>query len=776
MDVAIAGRPLQLTGELRNRLQLKERAEEMERDNEAQIRMAMAGGGTGGAQADLVALVLGLVRSSRWRLRSSRARRADDELIDLGRAECTVAADKEMIVRTIRGDEPAIVSLIARLIRGVVCDVPCDEASWPMQSDAMDLHHVDLRQPTTLLEFAAWLDRRPAVQQLTLPHEELSLDGCAILRRALEEDMLPQLRELHLAGDGKDEGKRAALPPASDVAVSWQVAPTTRTRRASSDAAISTLALLGYDPEQARAAVALAKPTTPVLAEPLRLAEGLALLTLRDTEGRKAGGMGSSHLAVVGEAGATPVLGGGPVQITYDTISQAVLSWSPPRAERDASVLHDAAVLRGAAQRVRELRGAREEARRGREEAVRTCADVLPELSRALDTVTVADVRGLKTLVSGEDQAGGAALQALDAVAEWLATPGSVEGLLRDALSRDGCVAPLRYAVGQWLMARVDGEGGDGAEGAQWVEAEVVGSGDEHALVWTRDGEQARSLLALHPWNHAPRELPLADFEEARQRYSQTLRGQHASIVDALSGRRLDVLEQLVPIPVTAATSAEQPLGGRRDGGGLDTALHGARASLESLGRGSASVAVVCCFLLTAGPAGGKSSMMSQLVVKALARGGGMVPILIRVQQLQKRLLEEEDAFAGSWNWVDAFLRLKHGESSALYRMLRQAMMARRALLLIDGIDEGGKARERIERHLAEVLAPQGHVLLATSRPAGIDETRYAGFHDSALGPLGRARQQALEQRLGAQRAAALLPYLREHMPVEGGERITTTP
>ena len=39
--------------------------------------------------------------------------------------------------------------------------------------------------------------------------------------------------------------------------------------------------------------------------------------------------------------------------------------------------------------------------------------------------------------------------------------------------------------------------------------------------------------------------------------------------------------------------------------------------------------------------------------------------------------------------------------------MLRQAMMARRALLLIDGLDEGGRKRAEIERHVAEVLAPQ---------------------------------------------------------------------
>ena len=60
--------------------------------------------------------------------------------------------------------------------------------------------------------------------------------------------------------------------------------------------------------------------------------------------------------------------------------------------------------------------------------------------------------------------------------------------------------------------------------------------------------------------------------------------------------------------------------------------------------------------------------------------------------------------------------------------MARQAMLARRAVLLLDGLDEGGEERDAIERHVVEVLAPQGHVLLCTSRPDGVKEERYAGF------------------------------------------------
>jgi hypothetical protein len=39
--------------------------------------------------------------------------------------------------------------------------------------------------------------------------------------------------------------------------------------------------------------------------------------------------------------------------------------------------------------------------------------------------------------------------------------------------------------------------------------------------------------------------------------------------------------------------------------------------------------------------------------------------------------------------------------------------MARRGLLLLDGLDEGGVLREQVERHVKQVLAPQGHVVVS---------------------------------------------------------------
>ena len=161
-----------------------------------------------------------------------------------------------------------------------------------------------------------------------------------------------------------------------------------------------------------------------------------------------------------------------------------------------------------------------------------------------------------------------------------------------------------------------------------------------------------------------------------------------------------------------------------------------------------------------------------------------MVPILIKVQELQRHLLNESNRtiFERSWNWVDAFLQCVHGAGSDLYCMLRQALMARRALVLLDGIDEGGKARDKIERHVTEVLAPQGHIMLVTSRPAGLDEGRFRqDFVLVKLEPLSEKQQQeVIARRLGQSDHLELLNYLRNpnRVPLddETQQRVTGNP
>ena len=82
---------------------------------------------------------------------------------------------------------------------------------------------------------------------------------------------------------------------------------------------------------------------------------------------------------------------------------------------------------------------------------------------------------------------------------------------------------------------------------------------------------------------------------------------------------------------------------------------------------------------------------------------GALVPILIPVERLRQGLLEHEAAFAAAPNWVAAYLSLTCA-APVHYAMLHKAMERRSALLLLDGLDEAGAERARLERHVAEVL------------------------------------------------------------------------
>ena len=329
-----------------------------------------------------------------------------------------------------------------------------------------------------------------------------------------------------------------------------------------------------------------------------------------------------------------------------------------------------------------------------------------------------------------------------------------------------------------------------------------------------RDSMQKMYEADLSPWNHAPCQLEEADCRALSRRYLQTLRAKHASIFDALSGKRLDVFDQTVPIEVATANGAPpgtvDSLGDIKDVAGLYAFL---QRSYEQRVRHSIADSKAC-ILLTGPPAAGKTCLMSQLIMHSLGReqkakptraepdsarskdaikSSGVAsadpsrtytlfPVLIKVQELQRLLLIKDNShiFAGAWNWIDAYLRCKHGATDETYLMMRQTLMARRAMILLDGIDEGGKMREQIERHVTEVLAPQGHVMLVTSRPAGLDESAFdTYFHRLQMKPLREDQQQTvIKQRVDKEHIGMLWTYVREKVPLdtETGQRITGNP
>ena len=205
------------------------------------------------------------------------------------------------------------------------------------------------------------------------------------------------------------------------------------------------------------------------------------------------------------------------------------------------------------------------------------------------------------------------------------------------------------------------------------MEQPPASSTGEHRL--SLDSQESVQLR-LHPWNHAPRQLASGAFEEIRARHSRTLQVQHASIVDALSGRPLDVFGQLVPIQVVSTDEApDETLSKVTNVGGLYEWLcerHAERCNENASHRltcpspypkggkmevrhksGSSTMVQLpegvkagesfaytrsSCVLLTAPPAGGKTCLMSQLVMHA-RESAQLVPILVKVQQLQVRAM-----------------------------------------------------------------------------------------------------------------------------------------
>mgnify|MGYP000894950872 FL=1 len=521
-------------------------------------------------------------------------------------------------------------------------------------------------------------------------------------------------------------------------------------------------------------------------AAPLRLAEGQPLLLL-SWQGSGAGG--GPRFGVVDATGgrvAAAVFGGDELELAYDRCSQAVLPWRPPAAGWDAAFIGDAHSLRDLAEPARRLA---EDARRlesalsiesesalraigvrareiahsavqcesiahtAREagDAVRSCVDAaVAEAAELFKGQTRGDLTQLEAAL-GKVQLEAAlgkvrvAIGVVRAAVERL----QPEAMVTTALRSSGASGARRYAAGQPLTVRTAGG---------WRDADVATAGADglcHGLTFLEGSGEPPATLTLHPWNHAPRELPHAAYEALSGWWTRELRKQHTQIFDALSGNPLDALQQCVAIEVMG----DADLAGVRDVRSLSDWLHSLHAS-RSLGE---AITAPGAALLTAPPAAGKTTLISQAVVLALDRAE-LVPIVIKVQLLQARLRDAPDAFASHWNWVDAYLSLAEGPE--VYRMLRQAMMARRALLLLDGLDEAGAKRAEIEQHVVEVLAQQGHVMLCTSRPAGVVEARFSGFRLLKLALLTEAQQeQALLQRLGNEGDVRQLMTFVERMP-----------
>ncbi|KAK3247969.1 hypothetical protein CYMTET_42548 [Cymbomonas tetramitiformis] len=325
--------------------------------------------------------------------------------------------------------------------------------------------------------------------------------------------------------------------------------------------------------------------------------------------------------------------------------------------------------------------------------------------------------------------------------------------------------------------------------GHRWEDAVVTEKGHS-VLLAPEDGTSGGSMTGagilapkrLTSFNHALRHMPWEDFVVARQRYAAKVVKKHGVIRDVLSGRPLRVREHLVSLRVIARDSLQDlwTADDKHAAGGqtFDIAtFYTSAASVRDLPQGVAA----STFLVISGPAMGKSTLMKQVAVMCadtLLRtkqegemgGGGAecasayVPLLIAAGELVHRLgLRDEGGGNSRRDLLQEYLAQEHGNHSASWRMLMQALQMRRVLVLIDGLDEAGPARPVIFEFIRHHLVAEGHRVVITCRPEALDFAQAASIVDVALNilPLNRAQQEVIVRRqMTEERAAELLTRL----------------
>ena len=104
-------------------------------------------------------------------------------------------------------------------------------------------------------------------------------------------------------------------------------------------------------------------------------------------------------------------------------------------------------------------------------------------------------------------------------------------------------------------------------------------------------------------------------------------------------------------------------------------------------------------------------------------------------------------------NVIERYLESQHGpRGSKQHRLLMQAVLERRCLFLVDGVDEAGGAKEEIERAIADELLDQGHKTIVTSRHSGFKMESFERCQLVELLPMSHGQQEAMVRaRLGSE-------------------------
>ncbi len=286
------------------------------------------------------------------------------------------------------------------------------------------------------------------------------------------------------------------------------------------------------------------------------------------------------------------------------------------------------------------------------------------------------------------------------------------------------------------------------AEERHRQQAEELAS--KHIIVLEGHGEVT---MQLNPSNHAPALFSdLATIDRAQLAYTIELKDKHAFILDLFSGQQLSTRTQMASLRYREKERAEQMLSNDQDvdsemhqrarkASTMQSSTHSVQATKilhEMFGRDDrANVRLRRYLLLILGPAAsGKTTLLKTFMMETAHRYPDFVPILIPVIDITP-VLSTCNHNEGE-SVVAAFIQRKYPQH---IHLLLQMMLMRRAVFLIDGIDESGTHRKAVEEFVTIELLEAGHKTIITSRHSGFSSDAFKQCRLVELLPLSMEQQ-----------------------------------
>ena len=242
----------------------------------------------------------------------------------------------------------------------------------------------------------------------------------------------------------------------------------------------------------------------------------------------------------------------------------------------------------------------------------------------------------------------------------------------------------------------------------------------------------AEISVELNPFNHCRRRaLSAQEFGRARQEYFSWIVTKRGTIVDAITGQKLHIQEDLAVMQwqrLVCESDLQKASINFRDVRGFFHWLGTSAAAGRVYGNFPAQPVLICAAAGT-----GKSCAVQQLqyflAKRALAeterlqaKGQGMqlVPLVVEVRHLVHLLHGSRGCAAGDCELLVQHIHEQCKQNKRRAQMLETALELRLLVLCIDGVDEAAGLRVDVEDYILHTLVPLGVRVVITSRREGV--------------------------------------------------------